>query len=260
MLGSSQLARYPSILYPKIPRSALRISLETDNTSRPSLHDHDFRRKSAGPSDANGQVPGAASEGNPMNEADTCTRLIRPKLEAVGWDNAPHLYNEQVSFTDGRIVVAGSKVRRRKRKIAEFLLRFTRDLTLAVVEAKSDEEPAGAGMQQAKEYAEILGLKFAYASNGNEMLEFDYFTGQERSVADYPGPDELWQRYKAGMNFPGPVTQGLLAPSYPCEKGRRYYHQLAINRILESIFRGKKRTLLTMATGTGKTITAFHIC
>jgi type I restriction enzyme R subunit len=195
-----------------------------------------------------------------MNEADTCTRLIRPKLEAVGWDNAPHLYNEQVSFTDGRIVVAGSKVRRRKRKIADFLLRFTRDLTLGVVEAKSDEEPAGAGMQQAKEYAEILGLKFAYASNGNEILEFDYFTGQERTVADYPGPDELWQRYKAGMSFPGPVTQGLLAPSYPCEKGRRYYHQLAINRTLESIFRGKKRTLLTMATGTGKTITAFHIC
>src|SRR5437763_13808205 len=86
-----------------------------------------------------------------MNEADTCRKLIRPKLEAVGWDSTPHLYNEQVSFTDGRIVVAGSKVRRRKRKIADFLLRFTRDVTLGVVEAKSDEEPAGAGMQQAKD-------------------------------------------------------------------------------------------------------------
>ena len=98
-----------------------------------------------------------------MNEADTCRKLIRPKLEAVGWDNTPHLHNEQVSFTDGRIVVAGSKVRRRKRKIADFLLRSTRDLTLEVIEAKADEEPAGDGLQQAKEYAEILGLQFAYA-------------------------------------------------------------------------------------------------
>jgi restriction endonuclease S subunit len=195
-----------------------------------------------------------------MNEADTCTRLIRPKIEAAGWDNAPHLFNEQFSFTDGRIVVAGSKVRRRKRKIADFLLRFTRDLTLGVVEAKSDEDPAGTGMQQAKDYAEILGLKFAYATNGNEIIEFDYFTGQEAVLPAYPTPDELWARYKAGMAFTEPVAQGLLTPSYPCEKGRRYYHQRAINGALAAILQGKKRVLLTMATGTGKTIVAFHIC
>src|SRR5437867_1610016 len=100
-----------------------------------------------------------------MNEADTSQKLIRPRLEAAGWDTSPHLYNEQISFTDGRIVIAGAKVRRRKRKVADFLLRYARDLTLAVVEAKPDEEPAGTGMQQAKDYAEILGLKFAYATN-----------------------------------------------------------------------------------------------
>jgi len=129
-----------------------------------------------------------------VNEADTCRKLIRPKLEAAGWDNMPHLYNEQSSFTDGRIVVAGNKVRRRKRKIADFLLRYTRDLALAVVEAKANEEPAGDGMQQAKDYAEILGLKFAYTTNGNDILEFDYFTGLERSLHAFPCPGELWNR------------------------------------------------------------------
>lgn len=196
-----------------------------------------------------------------MNEADTCRRLIRPNLEAAGWDNLPHLYNEQVSFTDGRIVVAGAKVRRRKRKIADFLLRYTRDLTLAVVEAKPDEEPAGTGMQQAKDYAEVLGLKFAYATNGSDILEFDYFTGQERSLPAYPSPDELWARYCAGMGLGAPAAQGLLAPSYHVSgKVPRYYQETAINRAVQAILQGKKRVLLTMATGTGKTVVAFQIC
>src|SRR6266496_1994405 len=175
-----------------------------------------------------------------MNEADTCQRLIRPKLEAAGWDNLPHLYNEQTSFTDGRIVVAGAKVRRRKRKIADFLLRFTRDLTLAVVEAKADEEPAGTGMQQAKEYAEILGLKFAYATNGNEILEFDYLTGQERTLLAFPTPDELWARYQAANKLTPAAAQGMLTPS--CHLGNkppRYYQEIAINRVMEAILQGR---------------------
>ncbi|MBI3409598.1 MAG: DEAD/DEAH box helicase family protein [Planctomycetes bacterium] len=196
-----------------------------------------------------------------MNEADTCQRLIRPKLEAAGWDSAPHLYNEQTSFTDGRIVVAGSKVRRRKRKIADFLLRFTRDFTLVVVEAKADEEPAGDGMQQAKDYAEILSLKFAYATNGNEILEFDYFTGLERSLSAFPNPDELWARYQAGMGLKACAAEGLLTPSnHQSGKSPRYYQETAINRAVQSILSGKKRVLLTMATGTGKTVVAFQIC
>jgi type I site-specific restriction endonuclease len=85
-----------------------------------------------------------------MNEADTCRKLVRPQLEAAGWDITPHTYNEQTSFTDGRIVVAGTKVRRRKRKVADFLLRYTRDITLAVVESKAADKPASDGIQQAK--------------------------------------------------------------------------------------------------------------
>src|SRR5580692_5844797 len=121
-----------------------------------------------------------------MNEAETCRKEVRPKLEAAGWDALPHLYNEQVSFTDGRIVVAGSRVHRRKQKRSDFFLRYTRDLTLAVVEAKSLHRPAGDGMQQAKDYAEILGLPFAYSTNGIEILEFDYFTGVETPLTAFP--------------------------------------------------------------------------
>jgi type I restriction enzyme R subunit len=92
-----------------------------------------------------------------MNEADTCRKLVRPRLQAAGWDTPPHTYNEQTAFTDGRIIITGGRPRRLKRKFADFLLRYTRDITLAVVEAKSDRRPAGDGLQQAKEYAAILG-------------------------------------------------------------------------------------------------------
>lgn len=195
-----------------------------------------------------------------MNEADTCRKMVRPKLEAAGWDDPPHTYNEQTSFTDGRIVVAGNKVRRRKQKRSDFLLRYTRDFTLAVVEAKSCDRPAGDGLQQAKEYAEILGLKFAYATNGTEIVEFDYFTGRETVLTKFPTTDELWARYKAGEHLSDSAGSGLLAPSHPGEFGRRYYQQIAINRSVQSILQCKRRVLLTMATGTGKTIVAFQIC
>src|SRR5438132_319198 len=121
-----------------------------------------------------------------MNEADTCRRLVRPRLEAAGWDTLPRLLSEQTSFTDGRIIVPAGKPRRLKKKFSDFLLRYTRDLTLAVVEAKSDRRPAGDGLQQAKDYAAILGLKFAYATNGTDIIEYDFFTAQEQFVERFP--------------------------------------------------------------------------
>src|SRR6516162_7448572 len=111
-----------------------------------------------------------------MNEADTCRTLVRPKLEAAGWDGNKHFFSEQTPFTDGRIIVPDGKPRRLKKKFSDFLLRYTRDITLAVVEAKSDKRPAGDGLQQAKDYADILGLKFAYATNGTAIIEYDAFT------------------------------------------------------------------------------------
>jgi type I restriction enzyme R subunit len=195
-----------------------------------------------------------------MNEADTCRKRVRPKLESAGWDDPPHAYNEQTTFTDGRIIVAGSKVRRGKQKRSDFLLRFTRDLTLAVVEAKSCDRPASDGLQQAKDYAEVLGLKFAFATNGDQIIEFDFFTGHERLRHDFPTPDELWARFRTGHGLADQAAEQLLTPSHPGEFGRRYYQQIAINRALQAILQGKRRVLLTMATGTGKTIVAFQIC
>lgn len=96
------------------------------------------------------------------NEADTCRTLITPKLQAAGWDSDPHSIAEQRSFTDGRIIVRGNKAERRKGKRADYLLRYTRDMPIAVVEAKSEDEEAATGLQQSKDYAEILKLKFAY--------------------------------------------------------------------------------------------------
>jgi type I restriction enzyme, R subunit len=196
-----------------------------------------------------------------MNEADTCRTLVRPKLEAAGWDGNKHFYSEQTPFTDGRIIVPGGKPRRLKKKFSDYLLRYTRDITLAVVEAKSDNHPAGNAVQQAKDYAEILGLKFAYATNGAVIIEFDYFTGLEAEVERFPTPDELWFRYQKGQGLSTATANALLAP-YFHQPGRepRYYQKIAIQRSVEAILGGKRRCLLTMATGTGKTMVAFQIC
>src|SRR4051794_8394928 len=99
---------------------------------------------------------------------------------AAGWDAEPHSFTEQRTFTDGRIVVSGSSVRRRPQKRADYLLRYSRDFTIAVVEAKADYKLPGDGLQQAKDYGEILGLKFAYSTNGHGLVEFDYLTGVQR--------------------------------------------------------------------------------
>jgi type I restriction enzyme R subunit len=196
-----------------------------------------------------------------MNEADTCRELVRPKIETAGWHQDPYSYAEQTTFTDGRIIATSGVARRRKKKRTDFLLRYRRDVALAVVEAKSCTKPVGTGLQQAKDYAEILGLKFAYATNGHEILEYDYLTGQETTLDAYPTPEQLWQRLMAGSPLDQVAAQDFLTPSYhQSGMSPRYYQEIAINRTLLSILGGRKRTLLTMATGTGKTTVAFQIC
>ena len=197
-----------------------------------------------------------------MSEADTCRKFIVPKLLAAGWDSDPHSIAEQRSITDGRIIPVGKGFVRKSPKRVDFLLRYTRDLALAVVEAKAAHLTAAEGMQQAKQYAEMLGLKFAYATNGSEILEFDYFTGLERPLNTYPSPGELWQRYRGASGLQDQAAADrLLTPSnHGVGKGERYYQQIAINRSIEAILKGQRRLLLTMATGTGKTTVAFQIC
>lgn len=109
------------------------------------------------------------------NEADTCRKFVVPKLQAAGWDTEPNSIAEQRTITDGRIVPVGKGFVRRPPRKADYLLRIERNFTLAVVEAKADWKTAGDGLQQAKEYAEMLGLKFAYATNGTEIVEVDYY-------------------------------------------------------------------------------------
>jgi type I restriction enzyme R subunit len=197
-----------------------------------------------------------------MTEADTCRKFVVPKLQAAGWDTDPHSIAEQRSITDGRIVPVGKGFIRKPPKRVDFLLRYRRDFPLAVVEAKASYKAAADGMQQAKSYAEMLGLKFAYATNGHEIIEFDYFTGIESTVTTYPTPADLWQRYRKASGLADDVRAGnLLTPSnYAVGKGERYYQQIAINRAVEAILKGNRRLLLTMATGTGKTAVAFQIC
>jgi type I restriction enzyme R subunit len=195
-------------------------------------------------------------------EADTCRKFVVPKLQSSGWDNEPHSIAEQLTITDGRIVPVGKGFVRKPPKRADYLLRYRRDFSLAVLEAKAAYKSAADGLQQAKAYAEMLGLKFAYATNGNEIIEFDYFTGIESPRVDYPTPQDLWRRYRAGSGIKSDDTaERLLTPfNHEVGKGERYYQQIAINRTVEAILNGRHRLLITMATGTGKTAVAFQIC
>lgn len=198
----------------------------------------------------------------PMNEADTCRKLVVPKLQAAGWDNEPHSIAEQRSITDARIVPVGKGFIRKPPKRVDYLLKFVRDFPLAVVEAKASYKSAADGLQQAKRYAEMLGLKFAYATNGSEIAEFDYFTGREALLSDYPTPSQLWQRYRAGSGVTDQrASERLLIPHNPVfGSSERYYQQIAINRTVEAVLKGQRRLLITMATGTGKTVVAFQAC
>ena len=196
-----------------------------------------------------------------ITEADTCRKYVLPKLTQAGWDNDPHSFTEQKTFTDGRIIVIGQKIKRQKQKRADYLLRYTRDFMIAVVEAKAAYKLPGDGLGQAKEYAEILGLKFAYSTNGHGIIEFDYLSGKEREIESFPSPKELWERLRAVQKLEGDLEKRLLTPSYiQTGKTPRYYQEIAINRTVQAIFQGKPRILLTMATGTGKTLVAFQIC
>ena len=145
-------------------------------------------------------------------EADTCRQFVLPKLYASGWDD--ERIAEQRTFTDGRIVVAGSKVLRRPQKRADYLLRYRPDMTIAVVEAKPTYKTPADGLQQAKDYAQILGLKFAYATNGHGIVEFDFLTGREQELDAFPTPDELWTRLTRSTGLTPEAAQRAVFSPY----------------------------------------------
>ena len=195
-----------------------------------------------------------------MNEADTCRTFVLPKLYGAGWSDDQ--ISEQRYFTDGRVLIFRDKCRRKKQKRADYLLKYRRDFPLAVVEAKADYKNPGDGIQQAKEYAEILGLKFAYATNGKGIIEFDFISGKETAgLSAFPSPQDLWKRICSYEKITSEgIAEKLLSPYYyNPEKEPRYYQVIAINRAVKCVLKGQKRVLLTMATGTGKTDVAFQI-
>ena len=194
-----------------------------------------------------------------LTEADTCRRYVLPKLYAAGWTDEQ--ISEQKTFTDGRIILAGNRARRGPQKRADYLLRYRRDFPIAVVEAKSIYKNPGDGLQQAKDYAQVLGLTFAYATNGTGIVEHDFLTGRENDLSAFPSAEDLWRRLRAAENITEAIADRVLAPYYHLSgKSPRYYQEIAINRTVQAVLQGKPRILLTLATGTGKTVVAFQIC
>ncbi len=193
------------------------------------------------------------------SEADTCRKFVIPKLkDESGWTDDQIL--EQRPFTAGKIIVIGRIARRKKAKKADYLLRYSQNYLIAVVEAKRQHKSAAEGMQQAKDYAQILGLKFAYATNGKEILEFNFITGLENKVDRFPTAKDLWTRLNTIEQVKPEIEETLLKP-FVATPGKeiRYYQQTAINRAVQHILEGNRKALLTLATGTGKTTIAFQI-
>lgn len=200
-----------------------------------------------------------------MSETDIRTKYITPAIQNANW-NIQKQIREEVHFTDGRIIVKGETVKRAKGKKADYILYYKSNLPIAIIEAKDNNHTVGDGMQQGLDYAEILDIPFVYSSNGDGFLEHDRTVMEgsierELSMQQFPTPEELYQRYKIWKGLTEREEEIVNQDYYqsPTGKTPRYYQEIAVNRVVESIAKGKNRQLLVMATGTGKTFTAFQI-
>jgi type I restriction enzyme R subunit len=201
-----------------------------------------------------------------LSERDICSKFITPALLRAGWDLHTQI-REEVTFTKGRIIVRGKLHTRGETKRADYLLCYRPNLPIALIEAKDGSHAVGTGMQQGLGYADPLDIPFVYSSNGAGFLEHDR-TGQrepverELSLDQFPSPEELWQRYCRWKGLATPEARKVVEQDYYVDgsgKAPRYYQRNAINRVVEAIALGRRRLLLVMATGTGKTYTAFQI-
>ena len=200
-----------------------------------------------------------------LSERDICTKFITPALRGAGWDEISQL-REEVTFTAGRIVVRGKLVTRRKRKRADYILSVKPNIPVAVIEAKDNTHSVGDGMQQALDYAETLNIPFAFSSNGDGFVFHDR-TGAGKPLETnlpldaFPSPDDLWKRYRTWKGLTPEAEQIVLQDYFEDGGGKtpRYYQVNAVNAAVEAIAKGQDRILLVMATGTGKTFTAFQI-
>ena len=201
-----------------------------------------------------------------LSERDICTKYITPALEKAGWDKNLQIL-EEVGFTNGRIYVRGKLTARGKRKRADYILYYKTNIPIAIIEAKDNNHSVRSGIQQALDYANTLDIPFVFSSNGDGFLFHDKTSNNENleteiALKDFPSPEELWNKYKIFKGFSTPEVNKIIEQDYYFDSsGRapRYYQQIAINRTVEAVASGKDRLLLVMATGTGKTYTAFQI-
>lgn len=201
-----------------------------------------------------------------LSERDICTKFITPAVEKAGWDKLTQLL-EEVYFTDGKIYVRGKMTARGKAKRADYILYYKPNIPIAIIEAKDNNHSVRAGIQQALDYATILDIPCVFSSNGDGFLFHDRSTTDsnletEIGIDDFPTPEQLWEKYKKYKGIETPEAERIVSQDYYFDgtnRKPRYYQQIAINRTVEAIAKGQNRILLVMATGTGKTYTAFQI-
>ena len=202
-----------------------------------------------------------------LSEEDIKLRYITPAITSKDWSLTDISMEARVKLTDGKINLRGNLVARGKAKFADYMLYYNRATPIAIVEAKDANHSVSHGMQQAKEYAEMMDIPFAYSSNGFGFQEYDFLTGRERTIPmdAFPSKDELYARFLHESNDGSGITDTELAViNQPYCTGQdifppRYYQRNAVNRTVNAVAKGQKRMLLVMATGTGKTYTAFQI-
>lgn len=201
-----------------------------------------------------------------LSERDICTKYITPAINKAGW-NLQSQVLEEVSFTDGKIYVRGKLTARGEKKRADYILYYKPNIPIAIIEAKDNKHTVGSGIQQALNYARILDIPCVFSSNGDGFIFHDRTVTSgniesEINLDEFPSPDMLWQKYKKFKGIEDANAEKIASQDYYYDgSGRRprYYQQIAINRTVEAIAKGQNRILLVMATGTGKTYTAFQI-
>lgn len=197
-----------------------------------------------------------------LTEEDIKLKYITPALQEAEWDIKNQIRCEYY-YTAGKINVRENIAQRGKGKKVDYLLSYKANIPIAIVEAKDNNVLASHGIQQGMDYAADLDIPFAYSSNGDEFYEHDMITGEERTIAlnEFPTPKQLWERYLLEKEITPEQEELITEPYYfmDINKTPRYYQRIAINKTIEAISKGQKRILLVMATGTGKTFTAFQI-
>lgn len=186
-----------------------------------------------------------------LSEEDIKLRYITPAIQNAGWDNKQ--IRMEYAFTAGRIILRGNITARGRKKSADYLLSYKNNFPLAIVEAKDNTQPVGAGLQQAIDYAKALDVPYVYASNGDGFVEQNLITGEakELKLEEFPSPEALYQRYRIDKGIDEAEEKVMLEPYYyiPNYKTPRYYQRVAINRAVDAVAKGQNRVLVVSATG-----------